>query len=858
MTRSFLAAETSRGAPSAALGVAVLFALCTGTPQASADAFEVVATERQNPTRITAEAVMHPSGRFYYQASSDGVAVMAADPDGGWRFEQMLGRRAGDGAFLGGFDLEIAANGRHLYMLAGDVTARSLVTLEIAPETGRIQPVQVLDGDLGSGLGTGFFSGWAIALSPGGDRLLATSGEGLIWVLSIDGAGRLAFLRQYDFSDDPDWDRPVVARGLRFDAANGWLYVVNNSRVLRYAWHEGTADILKVGEPTLTTALFPNEPINSLFDFQLSVDGRTAFAALQGSSFGAIVRATLGEDGEWTPGPSTRLSLDRMSLAADPERGLAWVQGEIDEALFGIRNGVRALRVDAAGQFEVVQDIRSRDRAQPGRQAIILGLDGQNLFVPNFENRGVTVFDTPSAEGTAVSPKQEPVSGLRDVLDIAITADGRFIYTASSTENGIGLFERVGDEIVWRAEFLERNLGSEERTSASQLYLSPDERFLYLRSLRRDGSVASSRLLTFERDLVTGGLSLIDDFFLDGGTFAFSPDGRHGYMAGRLASEVYSRSSATGLLTEIPAAASRESSDRWVFEPRGDLLYSITSTSFAEAEVYRRDPNSGFIQLQEELDIGDLSRATRIEISEDSRFQYFVTSTGFVGIGRIAVIERDLARNSHGLIQTVTGLVTPLPLASEFFYDLALDVTGRRAFYGGDRGVGWIDRDPETGLLSPRSGFERDRGSRARVVRMAPQGGEIYAYYPDLGELEVLRPACQPALGACLNDDRFQVEVEWRDSAGNEGRGTAVPVAAGAQDSSLMWFFEPSNWEFVVKVLDGCSFNQHFWVFASAATDVEYTLTITDVRSGIQARYFHELGSSAPAITDTSALAVCP
>ncbi|MEM8993935.1 MAG: hypothetical protein AAGF23_04005, partial [Acidobacteriota bacterium] len=171
---------------------------------------------------------------------------------------------------------------------------------------------------------------------------------------------------------------------------------------------------------------------------------------------------------------------------------------------------------------------------------------------------------------------------------------------------------------------------------------------------------------------------------------------------------------------------------------------------------------------------------------------------------------------------------------------------------------GWIDRDPETGLLSPRSGFERERGSPSTLVRTAPQGSDLYAYYPAFGELEILRPACQPALGACLNDGRFQVEVEWRDAAGNEGRGTEVPVATGAQDSSLMWFFAPSNWEFVVKVLDGCSFNRHFWVFASAATNVEYTLTITDVRSGTRARYFKELGSSAPAITDTAALAVCP
>ncbi|MEM8998211.1 MAG: beta-propeller fold lactonase family protein, partial [Acidobacteriota bacterium] len=605
----------------------------------------------------------------------------------------------------------MAADGRHLYLLSGlFFTGRTLVVLEIDQETGQIQPVQTVDGDLGSGLGTPLRDAWAMALSPGGDRLLVAAGDGLIWVLSIDESGRLDFLRRYDFSNDPDWVRPVVARGLRFDPANGWLYAVSSAGLLRYAWHEGTADLERLGAPARTTDLFPDEATKDLFDFQLSADGRTAFVALQDRFFAAIARLTLGDDGEWTPGPSTRLSLDRMSFAAAPERGLVWVRGEIDEALTFPPIGVRALSVDAAGQFEVVKEIRGRDRAQRSRQAITLSPDGQNLFVPTFENRGVTIFDTPSAAGTAVSAKQEPVSGLRDVRDLILTADGRFIYTAASTENGIGLFERVDDDIVWRAEFLQRNLGSEGVIDAARLYLSPDERFLYLRSQRAQSSVIGARLLTFERNLDTGMLSLLDDFFLDGGTFAFSPDGRHGYMAGSASSRVYARNSATGLLSEIPEAASNESSDHWTFEPGGNLLYSTTSPTFAEAEVYRRDPASGFLRAEEELEFRELSRAFRIEISNDSRFQYFVTSTASVGIGRITVLERDPVRNSHSLVQAVTGLVAPLPLPSEFFYDLALEATGERAFYAGDSGA---VRTSVDGL--PRSRSNPDRGLRRPV-----------------------------------------------------------------------------------------------------------------------------------------------
>ena len=74
----------------------------------------------------------------------------------------------------------------------------------------------------------------------------------------------------------------------------------------------------------------------------------------------------------------------------------------------------------------------------------------------------------------------------------------------------------------------------------------------------------------------------------------------------------------------------------------------------------------------------------------------------------------------------------------------------------------------------------------------------------------------------------------------------------------MFYFFTPANWELLVKVLDGCEFNDRYWVFAAAATDVEYTLTIKDTQTGTVREYFNPLGRSAAAITDTDAFATCP
>ncbi len=106
----------------------------------------------------------------------------------------------------------------------------------------------------------------------------------------------------------------------------------------------------------------------------------------------------------------------------------------------------------------------------------------------------------------------------------------------------------------------------------------------------------------------------------------------------------------------------------------------------------------------------------------------------------------------------------------------------------------------------------------------------------------------------CLNQHRFRVTVEWRDFDGNEGVARAV---TSSSDSGLFWFFQPSNWELLVKVIDACGLSSSFWVFSAATTDVEYTLRVTDTVSGEIREYTNPLGRAAPAINDTAAFFTC-
>ena len=71
-------------------------------------------------------------------------------------------------------------------------------------------------------------------------------------------------------------------------------------------------------------------------------------------------------------------------------------------------------------------------------------------------------------------------------------------------------------------------------------------------------------------------------------------------------------------------------------------------------------------------------------------------------------------------------------------------------------------------------------------------------------------------------------------------------------DSGAFWFFQPSNIELVVKVLDGRAINGHFWVFYGALSNVGYTITVTDTATGESKTYTNPEGHLA-SLADTEA-----
>ncbi len=120
--------------------------------------------------------------------------------------------------------------------------------------------------------------------------------------------------------------------------------------------------------------------------------------------------------------------------------------------------------------------------------------------------------------------------------------------------------------------------------------------------------------------------------------------------------------------------------------------------------------------------------------------------------------------------------------------------------------------------------------------------------------LTVLSSCTSGGTAICLQDGRFSVSVHWSDFAGRSGEATGFAVG---EDSALFTFFSSDNIEIAAKVVDGCSFNERFWVYLSGLTNVEVRTTIVDTSTGASWSRTNSLGHAFSPIFDTSAFDTC-
>ncbi len=185
----------------------------------------------------------------------------------------------------------------------------------------------------------------------------------------------------------------------------------------------------------------------------------------------------------------------------------------------------------------------------------------------------------------------------------------------------------------------------------------------------------------------------------------------------------------------------------------------------------------------------------------------------------------------------------------EYVLRVTDSVTGSTAEYENPQGN-------SPGTIADTSAFDACGGGQSAVHRLLDLGPAV-GDPPSISEDQVaVGPACVPSASRmCLQQGRFQVEVEWQDFEQMGGSGVRAPD--GSDSTGLFWFFNPDNWEMLVKVLDGCQINGRFWVLAHSATNVEYRLKVLDTLTGETREYFNPLGNLNNAVLDTEGFGNC-
>lgn len=118
-------------------------------------------------------------------------------------------------------------------------------------------------------------------------------------------------------------------------------------------------------------------------------------------------------------------------------------------------------------------------------------------------------------------------------------------------------------------------------------------------------------------------------------------------------------------------------------------------------------------------------------------------------------------------------------------------------------------------------------------------------------------PCVPSSTRLCISDQtgdrRFSAEVAW-NRPGALGQAGAIDLSdRGVRRGGLFWIGNPSNPEILLKVLNGCAINDHYWVFYSAGTNQGLDLVVRDTVTGNVWTGTNPNGTLAPPVADLTA-----
>jgi 6-phosphogluconolactonase (cycloisomerase 2 family) len=458
------------------------------------------------------------------------------------------------------------------------------------------------------------------------------------------------------------------------------------------------------------------------------------------------------------------------------------------------------------------------------------------------------------------------VDGVGRAADLVVSPDGRHVYVFSdpSNDEALAIFRRdlangtLTFQQVRRQTQIPRFVLPDTQPS---LVFSPDGIHLYATAR------SENRVYRYVRNPTAGTISYggyvqNKQSGVNGlerpSDLAVSPDGRHLYVVSNGSAQevgalaVFARQS-DGTLTYvgryIDGVNGNDGLDQPFgvnLSPDGEQVY-VTSEGDRSVSVWDRNRNTGHLTFRQIVTNGagidTLDTADAVLVSPDGRHVY---------VGGYEELEVTIFSRS------ATGLLDYVGKRSVFgqISDLLVDPKGDQ-LYVGSSGAAAFHRDPLSGLLGYRDrAIENLDGvtwlAGANGMDLSPDGRHLY--FASTFRDQVVSYDTGRSTAALLQDSRFAVSATF-DSPSADGEARPVVLTP---DTAYFWFFQDTNVELVVKVLDGCGTNNRYWVFLAGLTNVEVELTVTDTETGATRTYTSPQGATFTPELDTQAFATCP
>jgi hypothetical protein len=138
-----------------------------------------------------------------------------------------------------------------------------------------------------------------------------------------------------------------------------------------------------------------------------------------------------------------------------------------------------------------------------------------------------------------------------------------------------------------------------------------------------------------------------------------------------------------------------------------------------------------------------------------------------------------------------------------------------------------------------------------------PCGSACTGHFTLTRQVGSCSPTSSDLCVAHSGDHEFDITVHYFTTQGGGAEADAHAIdltCAGVTQGGNFAFFQDTNPEVIVKVLNACAINNTYWVFISAATNVGFTVVVRDTVTGAVVTYSNPDQHAATPVQDTAAL----